>query len=168
MTTNRLFYLWIVTGFILIPACAPSLVPAFVVPALPTQPPILAAIQEPIPALVGTWTSAVTTEDLLRVIPDLPEQYLCGNAGIFVWSFQPDGMWAMDQTLLSDCASISPPHIQATWFMDGNLVAFEKGTLYEQIYEVSMEGNQLTFQVVSSSCPPCIAIFTANPWTRVE
>ena len=168
MFTNRLFHLWIVIAFILIQACTPFPMPALVVPTPPTQPPGFPAIQNSTPALVGTWTSTVAIKDLLRVIPDLPEQFLCGNAGIFVWSFQPDGRWTIDQTLPADCASIGPSHVEATWFMDGNRVAFEKGALYEQVYEVAMEGDQLNFKVVSSNCPPCIAVFTANPWTRVE
>jgi hypothetical protein len=120
------------------------------------------------PALVGTWTSTITKEDLLRVELALPQEYLCGNAGTFVWNFSADGSWTIDQTSLPGCNDSSIKHVEDTWFLSGNLITFEKGELDQQTYEITIYNDQLTFVVKTSECLPCIAVFTAKPWTRVE
>src|SRR5688500_11994997 len=32
-------------------------------------------------SLVGTWTTTVTKEDVLRVVPDFKQEHLCDNTG---------------------------------------------------------------------------------------
>ena len=93
---------------------------------------------------------------------------MCENAGTFVWKFNADGILTIDQTALSGCPTPANPHIEDTWVMDGNLITFAKGTSNQEIYEIAINGDHLTFKVESSPCPPCMAINTANPWTRGE
>ena len=159
MFTHSFFRLLIVVLLVGIPlaACAPAATP---VP--PAEPP------DPKQALLGTWTSTVTKEDLLRVAPDFPTEFLCENAGTFVWKFNPDGTLTIDQTALAGCTAPMNPHIEDTWHMEGNSITFAKGTPNQESYEIAIDGDQLTFMVSASECPPCIAINTAHPWTRLE
>lgn len=138
-------------------ACAPAATPA----STPVPP-------DPKQALVGNWTSTVTKEDLLRVDPDFLVEYLCDNAGTFVWKFKADGTFTIDQTALAGCPTPSNTHIEDTWSVEGNLITFAKGTPDQEVYEIAASGDQLIFKVVSSECSPCIAVNTANPWTRLE
>jgi hypothetical protein len=163
MFTNRLFCLLIVIALLAVTGCA-SVTTSLTTTAESTQQPATTSSL----ALVGTWTSTITKEDLLRVELPLPQEYLCGNAGTFVWNFSADGTWAMDQTSLPGCNDSSIKHVEDTWFLSGDLITFEKGALDQQIYEITIDNDQLTFDVKSSECLPCIAVFTANPWTRVE
>src|SRR5215470_3405083 len=98
------------------------------------------------PALIGTWTSTVTKQDILRVVPDFQTPYLCENSGTFVWKFAADGKFAIDQTSLPDCPTPGNPHVEATWVIDGNLVTFAKGTPDQETYEWSVTGDTLTFK----------------------
>jgi len=118
--------------------------------------------------LVGSWTTTLTKEDLLRVMPDFHQNSLCENAGTVVWKFDADGTFTVDQTPLPDCPASDNPHIEATWTSDGSLVTFGKGTPEEEVYEWEVEGDKLTFKHVSGECIPCKAINTANTWTRVN
>jgi hypothetical protein len=85
-----------------------------------------------------------------------------------VWKFNADGTFAVDQTALAGCPAPRNPHIEDTWSMEGNLITFASGTPNQEVYEISINGDQLTFKVASSECPPCIAVNTSNPWTRLE
>jgi hypothetical protein len=159
MFTYRFFHLMFVMLLIVasLAACAPAATPA----STPVPP-------DPKQALIANWTSTVTKEDLLQVDPDFPAEYLCENAGTFVWKFNADGMMTIDQTALAGCSTPANPHIEDTWTMEGNLITFAKGTPNQEVYEIAIDGDQLTFKLVSSECPPCIAVNTANPWTRLE
>ena len=123
---------------------------------------------EPKEAIIGSWTSTVTQEDILRVMPSFDTQYLCENAGTFVWKFNANGTFTIDQTALPDCPASANPHIEDQWSADGNVVTFAPGTPNQETYEITVNGDQLTFKTKSSDCPPCIAVNTANPWKRVE
>ena len=105
---------------------------------------------------------------LVLVRPEFQEELLFDYSGTFVWQFYADGTFVIDQTLLPDCTLVGSAHIEDAWVLDGNQITFAKGTPEEEIYEINIANNQLTFKVVDSECPPCIAINTANPWTRVE
>jgi len=153
---------------ILLSACAPAATEQPTATPAPTEPPAPTATTDPKLALVGSWTSTVSKEDLVRVRPEFPQEFLCDNAGTFVWQFNADGTFVIDQTLLPDCTLIESAHIEDVWVLEGNLITFATGTPDQEIYEIAIDGDQLTFKVVSSECPPCIAINTANPWTRVE
>jgi len=156
MFTNRLPYLFVVTALLIITACAPKSTP---------QPVASTSLDQ---HLVGSWTSTVTKEDILRVVPDFQQQYLCDNSGTFVWKFDTNGKFTIDQTLLPGCTNVNPGHVEDTWSLDGNVVTFAKGTPDQESYEIAIDGDHLTFKVKSSNCPPCIATNTANPWTRVK
>jgi hypothetical protein len=120
-------------------------------------------------AVVGAWTSTVTKEDLLRVMPDFEQQYLCDNAGKFIWKFNADGTFTIDQTALPDCPTPANPHIEDKWSVDGNLITLAQGTPDQEVYEFSVTSDQMVFiKAKSSGCKPCIAVNTANPWTRVK
>ena len=127
-----------------------------------------AATLDPQQALVGKWTSTVTKEDLLRVIPDFHQEALCDNSGTFVWQFNTDGTFMVDQTALPECPVPDNTHIEDTWAIDGNRITFAKGTSFEEVYEWTIEGDTLVFKHISGECIPCQATNTANPWTRVE
>ena len=159
MFTNRFFHLVFVMLLVVasLAACSPAATPA----NTPVPP-------DPKQALIGNWTSTVTKEDLLRVDPEIPTEFLCENAGTFVWKFNADGTFAVDQTALAGCPAPRNPHIEDTWSMEGNLITFASGTPNQEVYEISINGDQLTFKVASSECPPCIAVNTSNPWTRLE
>ena len=127
-----------------------------------------AATPDPKQALVGSWTSTVTKEDILRVMPDFHQEALCDNSGTFVWQFKTDGTFTVDQTALPECPVPANTHIEDTWSIDGNLITFANGTPNQEVYEWVVEGNTLVFKHKSGECIPCIATNTANPWTRVE
>ena len=171
MFTNRVLNLLIV-GLLLttaaLTACAPAATPNPTATPAPTEPPVPTVTSDPKLALVGSWTSTVTKEDLVRVRPEFPTEHLCENAGTFVWSFNADGTFTIDQTALPDCPTPANPHIEDIWSVEGNLFTIAKGTPDQDIYKWSVNGDQLVFVHVSGECPPCEAINTANPWTRVE
>lgn len=153
MYTHRLLKLFtplVFLSIILLVSCAPP-----------------AAAPDPKQALVGTWTSTVTKEDVLRVVPDFRQEFLCENTGTFVWEFRVDGTFAVDQTALPACPAPTKPHIEDTWSIDGNRITIAKDTPQE-VYEWAVEGKTLVLKYVSGECIPCKAINTANPWTRVE
>jgi hypothetical protein len=141
---------------LLLASCTAAAAPAPTATPAPTQ------------GLVGSWTSTVTKEDLLRVMPDFHKEALCDNAGTFDWTFNADGTFTADQTALPDCPTPENTHIEDTWSADGNRVAFAKGTPDEEVYEWAVDGDTLTFKHVSGECIPCKAINTANPWKRVS
>jgi hypothetical protein len=144
-------------------SCAPAATPQPInTPEPPTSTPDLKQ------ALVGSWTSIVTKEDILQAMPDFHQEALCDNTGTFNWQFNADGTFMVDQTALPECPVPADTHFEDIWVLDGNQITFAKGTPEEEIYEIAIDGGQLTFKVVSSECPPCIAVNTANPWTRVE
>ena len=120
------------------------------------------------PGIVGTWTSTVTKEDVLRVMPDFHQEALCDNSGIFVMTFNADGTFTVDQTPLSECQGQTSWHLESKWSATGNLINMDKDTPDEGVYEFDINGDRLTLKAQSSNCPPCIAVNTANPWTRVE
>ena len=171
MQTNHLSKL-LISVLLLFPllfaACAPAATPEPTATPAPTEPPAPTATPDLKQALVGSWTSTVSKEDLVRVRPEFPQEFLCDNAGTFVWQFNADGTFVIDQTLLPDCTLVAPAHIEDVWVLDGNLITFAKDTPDQEIYEITIAGDQLIFKLESSECPPCIAINTANPWTRVE
>ena len=171
MQTNHLskFLISVLLLFpLLFAACAPAATPEPTATLAPTEPPSPTATSDPKQALIGSWTTTVSKEDLVRVQPEFPQEYLCDNAGTFVWKFNADGTFTIDQTALPDCPTPANTHIEDTWSVEGNLFTIAGGTPNEEIYDFAIDGNLLTFKVESSECPPCIAINTANPWTRVE
>jgi len=148
---------------LILASCAPA---ATTEPTKTPEPPT--ATPDPKQALVGSWTSTVTKEDLLRVVPDFPQEYLCDNAGTFVWKFNADGTFTIDQTALPDCPTPANTHIEDTWSIDGNLFTIAKGTANQEIYEWIVEADTLVFVHKFGECVPCMAINTANPWNRVD
>lgn len=128
----------------------------------------LAATPDPEQALLGTWTATVTKEDLLRVMPDFHQNALCDNSGTFVWQFNADGTFTVDQTALPECPIPANTHIEDTWSIDGNQITFAKGTPLEEVYEWTVEDNTLVLKHISGECLPCKATNTANPWTRIK
>lgn len=120
------------------------------------------------PPIVGTWTTTVTKEDLLRVMPDFHQNALCDNSGTFVWQFKADGTFTVDQTPLSECPVPANTHIEDNWSIDGNRIVFGKDTPFEEVYEWIVEDNTLILKHISGGCIPCRATNTANPWMRVE
>lgn len=168
MSTNRLFCLLLVgLLFAVMPlaACSPQ---ATLTPTA-TPAPQPTATADAKQALDGSWTSTVTKEDLVRVMPGIPQQYLCENAGTFVVKFNVDGTFTVDQTALPDCPAPANPHVEDKWSLEGNVITFAKGTPNQEIYEISIDSGQLIYvKAKSSDCPPCMAVNTANPWTRVE
>ena len=123
------------------------------------------AATEPSSELVGSWTSTVKKEDLLRVEPEFKQEFLCDNSGRYDWTFNADGTFEIDQTELPDCPKPEVTHIEDQWSADGNQVTFANE---QEVYEWSVDGDELTFTHVSGECVPCKAINTANPWKRVE
>ena len=104
------------------------------------------------------------------MMPGFEEKYSCDNSGTFVWKFKADGTFTIDQTALPDCPldASAVPHLEDKWSAEGNVLTLAKGTPDQEIYEITINGNQLTFKAKSSDCPPCIAVNTANSWKRVE
>jgi hypothetical protein len=133
-------------------------------PAPPATTAAPASAQE----LVGMWTTTVTKEDLLRVVPDFKPEYLCDNAGTFVWRFKADGTFTIDQNALEGCKQPASAHIESSWSSEGNLVTFAKGTADQEVYEWSIASDVLTFKHRSGDCIPCKATNTANPWKRLN
>lgn len=127
-----------------------------------------AATPDPTQALVGTWTTSLTKEDILRVDPDFHQEALCDNSGTFVMTFNTDGTFTVDQTPLPECQGQTSGHLESKWSATGNLITLDKDTPDEGVYEFAINGDRLTLKSQSSNCPPCIAVNTANPWTRVE
>lgn len=120
-------------------------------------------------SLIGTWTSTVTKEDILRVEPGFDQQYLCDNAGTFVWKFNDDGTFTVDQTaVVADCPPAANTHFEDKWSVENNLLTLASGTPDQEIYEFSITNDQLTLKAKESQCIPCIAINTANPWKQVK
>lgn len=124
-------------------------------------------VPEPAPTLVGSWTTTVTKEDLLRVAPDFKQEFLCNNAGTLVWQFKADGTFSIDQTVLDGCPVPPSTHIESTWANEGNVVTFAKGTPDQEAYEWNIKQDLLTFNYRSGDCIPCKATNTANPWKRL-
>lgn len=153
---------------ILFAACAPAATSAPEATLAPTDPPAPTATPDPKLALVGSWTTTVTKEDLVRIRPEFPQEHLCDNAGTYLWKFNADGTFTIDQTALSDCPTPANTHIEDVWSVEGNLFTIAQGTPNQEVYEWSVDGNQLIFVYLSGECPPCEAINTANPWVRVE
>ena len=120
------------------------------------------------PTVVGTWTSTVTKEDILRVMPDFHREALCDNTGTFVWQFNADGTFTVDQTALPGCPTPANTHIEDTWSIEGNQITFAKNTSFQEIYEWTVEGDTLVLKHKFGECIPCKATNTANPWKRVE
>lgn len=170
MFTHRLFYLLMVIALLTITACSsqPAATPDPTATPAPTEPPVPTATPDPKLVLVGSWTTTVSKEDLVRVRPEFPQEFLCDNAGTFIWKFNADGTFTIDQTALSDCPTPANTHIEDSWSIDGNLFTIAGATPNQEVYEWSVEGYQLIFKYVSGECPPCEAINTANPWMRVE
>lgn len=133
-----------------------------------TPTPAPTATPDPKQALLGFWTSTVTKEDVLRVVPDFLMEYLCENIGTFTWKFNADGTYVLDQTALSGCPAPVKPHIEDKWSIDGNLLTLAKDTADQEVYEWAVNGDNLTFKHISGECVPCQAINTANPWKRVK
>src|SRR6185369_6890350 len=108
---------------------------------------------DPTQAILGSWTTTVTKEDILRVTPGFEKQYLCDNSGTFVWKFNADGTFTIDQTALPDCPfdASAVPHVEDKWALEGNLLTLAKGTPDQEIYEISIGGSQLTFVKAKSS-----------------
>jgi hypothetical protein len=127
-----------------------------------------ATTPDPQQALVGTWTSTVTKEDALRVVPDFHQEALCENTGTFTWELKADGEFEVDQTALPGCPSPANPHVEDTWSVDGNRMTIAKDQPAQEVYEWTVEGKKLMLKYVSGECIPCKATNTANPWTRVE
>lgn len=153
---------------LLFTACAPAATQESTATLVPAAPPTPTDMPDPKLVLVGSWTTTVSKEDLVRVRPEFPQEFLCDNAGTFVWKFNADGTFTIDQTALPDCPTPAITHIEDTWSVEGNEFIIAGDTPNEEIYEFSIDGDQLTFILKSSECPPCIAINTANPWIRVK
>jgi hypothetical protein len=170
MFTHRLFHLLMMIALLTITACSsqPAATPDPTATLAPTEPPLPTATPDSKLVLVGSWITTVTKEDLVGVRPEFPPEHLCENAGTFEWTFNADGTFTIDQTALPDCPTPANPHIEDVWLVEGNLFTIAKGTPDQDIYEWSVNGDQLVFVHVSGECPPCEAINTANPWTRVE
>jgi hypothetical protein len=170
MSTNRLFYLLMVGLLVAIIPLAACSSPAALQPTATTAPRPTATADAK-QALVGSWTSTVTKEDIMRVVPGFEAKWLCDNSGTFVWKFNADGTFTIDQTALPDCPldASAVPHVEDKWTLEGNILTFAKGTPDQEIYEITVDSDHLTFvKAQSSGCIPCIAVNTANPWTRVE
>ena len=119
-------------------------------------------------ALVGTWTSTVTREDVLRVVPDFHQEALCENTGTFTWEFTADGRFTVDQKALPGCPTPAHPHVEDSWSAEGNRLTLAEGQPAQEVYEWAVDGRRLVLEHVSGGCIPCKATNTANPWTRVE
>lgn len=137
-------------AILLLAACAP--------PAAP----------DPEQALVGRWTSTVTKEDVLRIMPDFHQNALCENTGTFLWEFKEGGRFTVDQTALPECPKPANPHIEDSWSADGQRLTLAEGQPAQEVYEWAIDGRMLTLKHVSGGCIPCKATSTAHPWTRVE
>jgi hypothetical protein len=136
--------------------------------ATPSTPPKNTPVPDPAHALVSSWSTTVTKEDLLRVAPDFKQEFMCDNAGTFVWKFKPDGTFTIDQTALEGCPKLAQTHIESPWSNEGQLVTFAKGTPDQEVYQWTVGGDLLSFEHQSGNCIPCRATNTANPWKRLK
>ena len=134
---------------ILLASCAPATAP------------------DPKQALVGTWTSTVTKEDVLRIVPGFRQDFLCENTGTFSWEFKEDGKFTIDQKGLPECPAPVEPHVEDTWSNDGNRMTIAKDKPAQEVYEWTVKEKSLVLKHVSGDCEPCKATSTAHPWTRV-
>jgi hypothetical protein len=155
---------WIVAivVMLLLVACQP------IQPPTPAPVTTTTATQTLASGPIGTWTATITSEDILRVVPDFPPQFLCENTGTFTWQFSEDGTFSIDQRALETCPTPNQPHMEDTWSQEGNLITFAKGTPNQEVYEWSRKGDLLTFVYVSGECVPCKAVNTATPWKQTE
>ncbi|HMD80362.1 MAG TPA: hypothetical protein VKE92_03580 [Anaerolineales bacterium] len=158
----------ILSFLLLLVSCTPAPTSPPVATPAPTDPPAPTAMPDPKKALVGTWTATVTKEDILRIMPDFHQEALCDNTGTFVWQFNTDGTFTVDQTALPECPTPDNAHIEDTWSIDGNLITLAKDTPFQEVYEWAVEGDSLVLKHVSGECIPCEATNTANPWTQVK
>ena len=126
-----------------------------------------AAPPDPRQALVGTWRSTVTQEDVLRVAPDFHREALCENTGTFTWNIKDNGTFTVDQTALPECPTPANPHVEDTWSVEGNRLTLAKDQPAQEVYEWVVDGEKLVLKHVSGGCIPCKATNTANPWTRM-
>jgi hypothetical protein len=149
------------------PTTAPRIAATMAPSAASTAAP--AAASDLATALVGAWTTTITKEDLLRVVPDFKPEFLCDNAGTSVWRFNADGTFSGDQTApLAGCPKPEQTHNESTWSTQGNLITLGKGSPDEMVYEWAVKDDMLTFTYRSGSCIPCRAGDTANSWKRVK
>ena len=102
------------------------------------------------------------------MVPDFKPEYLCDNAGTFVWQFKADGTFTLDQTALEGCPKPEQTHNEGTWSTQGNLITINKGSSEEMVYDWTVKDDMLTFTYRSGSCIPCRAGDTANPWKRSQ
>lgn len=88
----------------------------------------------------------------------------------FVWKFNADGRFTIDQTPLPDCPLNTSVvhHVEDKWSAEGNAVTLAAGTPGQVIYEITINSDQLRFKAKLSDCISCNAVNTANPWKRVE
>ncbi len=150
------------------PEASPTVTQAETPQATAPAKEVAATAPDSTPAIVGTWTATVTSEDVLRVVPDFKREFLCDNTGTFVWQFKADGTFTIDQSVAEGCPTPEVTHIDSTWENEGNIVAFAKGTPDEENYAWSVDDDTLTFTYQSGNCIACKATNTANPWKRVE
>jgi hypothetical protein len=137
--------------------------------APPSTPPTNTPAPDPAQALVGSWTTTLTKEDLLRVVPDFKPEFLCDSAGTGVWRFKADGTFSLDQTApLAGCPKPEQTHNEGIWSTQGNLITLGKGSSEEMVYEWTLKDDMLTFTYRSGSCIPCRAGDTATPWKRSQ
>src|SRR6187397_1504808 len=95
------------------PPAPPTTAPTMAATTAPSAPPPAApaAASDHAQALVGAWTTTITKEDLLRVVPDFKPEFLCDNAGTAVWRFNADGTFSGDQTApLAGCPKPEQTH----------------------------------------------------------
>jgi hypothetical protein len=137
--------------------------------APPSTPPTNTPAPDLATALVGAWTTTLTKEDVLRVVPDFKPEFLCDSAGTGVWKFNADGTFSLDQTApLAGCPKPEQTHNEGTWSTHGNLITLGKGSSEEMVYEWTLKDDMLSFTYRSGGCIPCRAGDTANPWKRVK
>lgn len=135
--------------------------------AVPTTPPTNTPPPDPATLVVGSWTTTITKEDLVRIVPDFLQEYLCNNSGTFVRQFNADGTFTTDQTALEGCPKLEQTHYEDTWSNEGNVVTFGKGTPDAMEYEWAVDGDLLTLKHKAGGCIPCRATETANSWKRL-
>jgi predicted small lipoprotein YifL len=176
---SRLMHSAILATMVFALAACGTNAPAAAPPAPLTIAPTMAATTAPsaaptaasdlATALVGAWTTTLSKEDLLRVVPDFKPEFLCDSAGTGVWKFNTDGTFSGDQTApLAGCPKPEQTHNEGTWSTQGNLITINKGSSEEMVYDWTVKDDMLTFTYRSGSCIPCRAGDTANPWKRVK
>ena len=153
------------------PPAAPTIAPTMAATMAATTAPSAAptAASDHAQAIVGVWTTTITKEDLLRVVPDFKPEFLCDSAGTGVWKFNADGTFSGDQTApLPGCPKPEQTHNEGTWSTQGDMITINPGSHDEMVYEWAVKDDMLTFTYRSGSCIPCRAGDTANPWKRVN